>query len=179
MKPSTLITNRLILRSASPADDNLFKDYFSNSDNAIFLARKSHDDINQTKKVLNDWCSLPWNLSSNKFGWIVALLGSNKAIGIFLVELNESSDAQIHFGINSEYSKQGLITEAGIAVIEWLKNQKDIRKIWTICDLLNTGSIRVLDKIGLKNRGIKKAAMISPAFNNSPRDCYLYSSELS
>ena len=119
---------------------------------------------------------MPWDKESNKFSWVIALAGTNEGIGIVLVELENKHSAQIHFGIGSNFTNQGLITEAMLAVVRWLIN-KNIEKIWAFCDLSNHGSKRVLEKIGFKNEGILEKKLILPAFNYSARDCYYYTYE--
>lgn len=175
MKPAILLTEHLMLRRAHKQDaQNLFRDYFSDFYSSYYLTRKPHLHINQTREFLKEWCETPWDKESNKFAWVIAEIETNKGIGIFLVELEDTSTAQIHYGICPDCSRKGFITEAGRAVVQWLIYQKNTKRIWTACDLTHKGSIRVLEKLGFQNEGIHKKRLHLPALGDSPRDCYIY-----
>lgn len=95
-------------------------------------------------------------------------------MGLFLIECDNNHGAEIHYGISKDFENQGLITEAGLAVIEWLSNQETVNKIYAHCALENIGSQIVLKNLGFKNQGILKNHLILPAFGSSPRDCFLF-----
>ena len=174
MRPLPISTSRLNLRSAMEGDaKNLFAHYCSNIDSSRYLTRPPHKEIYQTKQFLTKWCDIAWKVDSPEFAWVVALKNTNEAIGVFLVE-REEHRAQIHYGISSNFSDQGLITEAGLAIVSWLLAQKSIQRIWTVCDLENHSSIRVLNKLGFKNEGILQKWLSLPAFGQTARDCYIY-----
>ncbi len=117
MKPVTLYTSRLILRYAENDDDEqLFSHYYSNVDSAKYLTREPHCDISQTSLFLTQWCKIPWNSDCNQFAWVISLMETKQAIGVFLVEIDEYN-AQIHYGISPFFEGHGLITEAGEAVV--------------------------------------------------------------
>jgi len=154
MKPSLITTTHLFLRNTCENDtEQLFRNYCSSVDSSWFLTREPHKDPTQTALFLDKWCSQAWNNSSLQFAWVIALQKTNEAIGTFIV-IRDEHKAQIHYGISSRFQGQGLMTEAGNAVIEWLSAQKEIQRIWTLCDVKNLASIRVLEKLGFKKEGI-------------------------
>jgi ribosomal-protein-alanine N-acetyltransferase len=171
MKPRILKTERLVLRSSQPNDvDALFNNYHSDHERSRFLTRKPYTHSDQTRNFLNDWCKNAWSTDATEFSWVIALKENNHAIGIFLVILKEQ-DAQVHFGISKMYEGQGLITEAGIAVMCWLEKQDQVKTISTICAADNYASIKVLEKLGFENQGILKEWLQFPAFGQTSRDC--------
>lgn len=172
MKPMQLTSPRLILRRGKKTDAlSLFSNYCSSSYSSKFLTRLPHTSVEQTYLFLNEWCITPWINESKQFAWVITLTHSDEAIGVFLVE-NNQNEAQIHYGISQRYERRGLMTEAGEAVITWLKSQK---KIFTECDIDNDGSIRLLEKWGFQNKKLLKNRLIIPSFSLSEkRDCYLY-----
>ena len=177
MKPNLLKTQRLILRKSSSLDAlPLFQSYFSNQESARFLTRKPHQDVEQTKKILHKWCDEPWNVEREKFGWVLASRKTNKPIGIFLVEI-EDQKAQIHYGIANEFTGQGIIVEAGEAVVQWLANKKILQQIWAVCDTANISSKKVLEKLNFKNEGIFKERLYFPSYGEA-RDCFYFSISL-
>lgn len=179
MKPITLKTKRLLLRRANEIDaENLFISYLSSPERSYFLCRKPHTHINQTKEFIKTWCDLPWVEEQNKFAWVIADANKNQAIGFFLVDCKKNSTIEIHYGINKDFEKKGLITEAGLAIIEWLSTQHEVKRIQAYCDLENIGSQMVLKKLGFKNTETLENHSIFPALSNSPRDCLLFSHEI-
>ncbi len=175
MKPLTLSTKRLILRSSIYKDSEfLFKNYCPSIYSSKFLTHKPHANIEQTSKFLNDWCIKPWIEESPRFAWVIALADTNEAIGVFLVE-SEGHKAEIHYGISPSFEGQGLITEAGHAVVSWLLCQSNLQRVWAICDLSNQGSINVLEKLGFNREGVLRKWLTLPSFGcSSARDCYMY-----
>ncbi|MFW2535428.1 MULTISPECIES: GNAT family N-acetyltransferase [unclassified Legionella] len=174
MTPSPIVTKRLNLRPASDGDaESLFYNYCSDIESSRFLTRQPHSNIEQTLQFLTKWCDIAWKESLPEFAWVISLRKNREAIGVFLVTLKERN-AQIHYGISRRFECQGLITEAGLAVVEWLQIQSDVKEISTVCDLDNHGSIRVLEKLGFENQGILKEGLHLPAFGHKARDCYRY-----
>lgn len=175
MKPITLKTKHLVLRRSQEQDaEILFMNYLSLPERSYFLSRNPYKNIDQAKDFLTLWCDLPWEKEKNKFAWVIANANENKAMGLFLIILDDNQDIEIHYGISKEFDNKGFITEAGEAVIEWLSSQTDVKKIYAHCDLENIASQAVLNKLGLKKMGVLKSHLILPAFGSSPRDCFYF-----
>jgi ribosomal-protein-alanine N-acetyltransferase len=175
MKPITLTSERIVLRRGIETDViTLFQNYCSDTDCSRFLTRKPHTNTEQTAKFLKEWCDAPWDEEDNKFAWVVALKETDEAIGVFLVCLQESYKAEIHYGIARNFWKQGLTTELSHLAIEWLMSQPELQRIWAVCDLDNYGSIKILEQIGFEREGILRNWLRLPAFGNSVRDCFIY-----
>lgn len=88
--------------------------------------------------------------------------------------LDGEHKAEIHFGIGKEFWNQGLTTEFVRVAVEWLKIQPKLQRVWAVCDLLNYGSTRVLEKIGFQKEGLLQNWLRLPAFGESARDCFIY-----
>lgn len=174
MKPCKLITPRLYLRSSSKSDVQiLFDNYCSDEDRSKFLAREAHRSVEQTSNFLNLWCKSAWENDFSDFAWVIAIKKTNTPIGVFIVK-SQSDIAEIHYGISRDCESQGYITEAGAAVVEWLKTNTNIKIVRTECDVENYGSIKVLEKLGFKNVGHIKNGLYLPAFGKNARDCYRF-----
>lgn len=175
MKPITLKTKRLVLRQGDDSDAQaLFMNYLSSAERSLYLCREPHTHITQTKNFIKQWCELPWKQKHNRFAWVIATAHLNIPIGLFLIDADNDGNIEIHYGITKDHENQGLITEAGVAVIEWLSMQPRVNKIYAHCDLSNIGSQAVLEKFGLKRIGILKSHLTLPAFGPEPRDCLRY-----
>lgn len=174
IQPLFLSTDRLVLRCAENHDAHmLFKNYTSDPESARFLTRLPHANILETAKFLSEWCEIPWQNERNKFAWVVALKNTNEAIGVFFVEV-DGHKAQIHYGISRAYWCQGFTTEAGRAVVTWLMMQPQLQRVWTVCEVGNYGSIKVLEKLGFQNEGVLQKWLVFPAFGDLARDCWVY-----
>lgn len=58
--------------------------------------------------------------------------------------------AEIGYSIVPEYRNQGYATEAALHLINWALQQRDIRRVTAQCLNDNLGSIKVLQKIGMR-----------------------------
>jgi RimJ/RimL family protein N-acetyltransferase len=73
----------------------------------------------------------------------------------------------------SEWGK-GYMPEAAKALLDWAMNRREIYRVWAVCDVENTASARVLEKIGMKREGTLSRWIIHPNVSDEPRDCYCY-----
>jgi ribosomal-protein-alanine N-acetyltransferase len=175
MKPITLSSDRIVLRRGIETDViTLFQNYCSDKDCSRFLTRKPHASTQQTAKFLKEWCNDPWDEEDTKFAWVVALKDTDEPIGVFIVCLQESYKAEIHYGISRHFWKKGLTTELSHLATEWLISQPNLKRIWAVCDLDNSGSIKVLENIGFKREGLLQNWLRLPAFEDAIRDCFIY-----
>ena len=67
-----------------------------------------------------------------------------------LVKRDGLDDVDIGYSFLPRYWSKGYATEAALAVKEYAKNTIGLKRLVAITDPLNQGSIRVLEKIGLK-----------------------------
>ena len=84
-----------------------------------------------------------------------------------LVKRDTLDDIDIGFAILPEYEGKGYTTEAAIATMEFAKNEIGLKKIAAITVPYNTGSIRILEKLGMK---LEKMINIP----NDPEELMLY-----
>lgn len=174
MKPANLSTKRLILRRTHDGDADYLFDYTSDIESSKFLTRLPHTDIEQTKKFLDKWCDHPWDEGGDNFCWVVSLASNDEPIGI-LITKTEECQAEVHFGIRREFWHKGYASELLKVGTDWLLSHGSLQRIWTVCDLENVASIKVLEKSGFVRESILRDWLKLPAFGDSTRDCYLYS----
>lgn len=62
---------------------------------------------------------------------------------------------EIGYGIGSSYWRQGYTFEAAAALVDWAFQQPGVRRIIAECLVNNTGSIRILEKLGMTRTGIE------------------------
>ena len=47
-------------------------------------------------------------------------------------------------------------------------------RVWAVCDVDNTASARVMEKIGMTREGLMRRGVLHPNSSSEPRDCWLY-----
>ncbi|MQB40694.1 GNAT family N-acetyltransferase [Rhizobium sp. ICMP 5592] len=146
--PASLVTSRLILRAAHREHAaSLFKEYTGRNDTARYLQRAAHSSQAQTEAVIDAWGENNW-AAGNRFVWSILHRADEKAIGLFLMFI-DGNDAEIHYGLGPAFWGQGLATEAGIAVMDWVTQRSSLSEVSTRCAAEHAASLRVLEKIGL------------------------------
>jgi [ribosomal protein S5]-alanine N-acetyltransferase len=173
--PIELSTERLCLRQTLPGDAPvLFRNYTGNIECSRYLQRLPDRDATQTQAMLDTWCDARWNELGAPFAWVIATRHEDEPIGIFLV-IPEKHKTEIHYGIAQRYWGHGLIVEAGRAALDLLRRDPITRRIWTVCDVENVGSRRVLEKLGFEHEGVLRNWLTLPAFGGAARDCHAFS----
>jgi ribosomal-protein-alanine N-acetyltransferase len=148
LPPILLETPRLVLRAAR-ADhaDTVFAVYTGREDASQFLQRTAHQSVEQTAAVLTNWGEANWP-TTTRYVWSILSRPDEQPIGLFLLFV-DGCTAEIHYGLGPEHWGQGLATEAGAAVMNWIRDQSLLDTISTTCAAGHAASLRVLDKIGL------------------------------
>jgi [ribosomal protein S5]-alanine N-acetyltransferase len=171
-----LLTERLRLRRARCGDAPiLFENYTGAQNCSRFLQRRAHDNVAHTEAMLEKWCITAWDEADAPFAWVICTRDDNEPIGLFVV-IPEGHKTEIHFGIGERFWGRGLVVEAARAAVSSLWRSPNIQRIWTVCDVENTRSRRVLEKLGFQREGTLRKWLILPAFGKLPRDCYIFSS---
>lgn len=83
--------------------------------------------------------------------YLVTLKSTGEAAGLCgLVKRDGLDDVDIGYAFFSRYWSKGYATEAALAVKEYAKVTVGLKRLVAITDPANQGSVRVLEKIGLK-----------------------------
>ncbi len=173
-KPVQITTDRLTLRRARNGDAALlFKDYCGDVECSRFLQRKPHETAGKTEAMLARWANTAWETEGASFTWVISLRETLEPIGLFLA-IADGHRLEIHYGIAQRFWGQGLVAEAGVAALKHLQQSPGIQRIWTVCDIDNIGSRRVLEKLGMQYEGILRRWLVLPAFGTEARDCHAY-----
>ena len=82
--------------------------------------------------------------------WLVELKGSKTPIGICgLLKRETLTDVDIGFAFLPQYRSMGYAFESAAAVMDYGRSVLGLKRVVAITDEDNTGSIRVLEKIGM------------------------------
>ena len=96
---------------------------------------------------------------------------TGEVVGVF--DLRTPSKTRVEFGyaLARLYWGQGLMTEALTKVAGWALRQPSIWRIGAVADIENIGSMRVMEKTGLKREGVLRRWLVHPNTSPDPRDC--------
>ena len=141
-------TDRLFLRKFSHNDVHEMHNRWMNDKRvAEYTSWYPHSSIDDTKAFVNHILSLDDNKSYN---WVIEL--DKKVIGTINVCYSDENTeiCGIAYALSYDYWGKGIITEAAKAVVNFLFNEVNYRKIIAGCDSNNIGSKKVMEKIGMK-----------------------------
>jgi RimJ/RimL family protein N-acetyltransferase len=145
-----LETERLILRQLT-ADDAEF--IFELLNDPSFIRNIGDRNI----RTLDDACAYILNgpaasYARNGFGlWLVALKETNERIGMCgLIRRENLEDVDIGYAFLPRFWGKGYAVEAARAAKDYAKDVVGLNRLVAIVDPTNEGSIRVLEKLGLR-----------------------------
>jgi [ribosomal protein S5]-alanine N-acetyltransferase len=170
--PERIETSRLVLSRLTHEDaEEIFYSYASKPEATRFLAFPTHQSI-QDARLFVRYAIGAWN-NGNEYVFGIRFRESLRFIGSFGI-INDNG--KVHFGycLSPTQWGNGYATEACAEIMRFLKQEKDVHRIWTFVDAENDASIKVLKKCGLKEE-----ARLSKWFrfinqNNQPKDCILF-----
>ncbi|MBO9099960.1 MULTISPECIES: GNAT family N-acetyltransferase [unclassified Rhizobium] len=170
--PLTFVTPRLTLRGARAEDaGSLFEEYTGRAEASRYLQRKAHRSQAHTVSIIDACGENNW-AATRRFGWSVIPHDCKRAIGLFYLFV-DSGDAEIHYGIGPAFWGQGLATEAGIAIMDWVVDRSSLTEVSTSCATDHLASLRVLEKIGLRRIKLLLGGLLLGS-TGKPADAWLY-----
>lgn len=147
-----LTTNRLTLRPFTLDDANdMFANWASDPEVTKFLTWPTHQSIDVSKWVLNDW--IPHYAEQDYYSW--AIVYDGHAIGsMSVVEHNDQvGKAHIGYCIGRNWWRMGIVSEALKAVMNFLFDEVGFQRIEARHDPRNPHSGGVMRKCGMKYEG--------------------------
>jgi RimJ/RimL family protein N-acetyltransferase len=145
-----LETERLVLRRMTVEDAEFI---FELVNEAAFIRNIGDKGVQTLEDARNYILNGPV-ASYAKFGfglYLVALRENGEAIGICgLLKRDSLEDVDIGFAFLESYRRKGFAYESAEAVMEYGRNALGLKRIVAITSPGNEGSIRVLEKIGLR-----------------------------
>ena len=143
MDHTRIETNRLILRSFEEQDLVSIYLLFSDKEVNTFLPWYPVKDMSEAKQFFKT------RLKGRRYCFAVCLKGNDGPIGYVHAEADDSRD--FGYALRKEYWHQGIVSEAGSAVIELLKAE-GFPYITATHDKNNPRSGAVMKRLGMKYR---------------------------
>lgn len=152
-------TERLILRRFVMEDaEAMYKNWASEDEVTKFLTWPTHANVEVTKKVLENWISKYAN--PGFYNWGIEIRKTGDLIGnISVVSIKENvKEAIIGYCMGTKWWGQGIMPEAGKAVVRYLFEETEFHRIAANHDKNNPKSGRVMQKIGMTYEGTLRRA---------------------
>src|SRR3989339_150322 len=157
----TLETSRLILRKMTLDDAADMFEYASDPAVSRYTLWNPHRTIKDSEEFLKGISSsYEKGLIEN---WGIALKENNKFIGTcgYFYWNQEFARAEIQYAMSGKYWGKGLMTEAVCRVLEFGFTEMKLNRVEARCMLDNIGSERVMQKNGMKFKGIARQAIFA------------------
>ena len=170
--PKTIKTERLRLRKAKLADaEAIFRQYAQDPEVTKYVSWRAHRNLDETREYVQ-MCLLAWDVGK-AFHWVIESAEDKQVMGMIIARVN-AEKWELGYVLARAYWRQGYMTEALKGIIAWALKQKEIHRVWAVCDVDNLASARVMEKIGMAREGILKRWSLHPNLSDEPRDSFCY-----
>ncbi len=155
-----LETDRLILRNYEEKDRKEVHETFSNEEVARY-----EDFYPMSMEEVTDLVK-EWSEMDNR---LVAVLKETGAlIGSVGYWIDENGRYSIDYDFNPAYGKKGYATEAAACLLDYLFREVHIQEIYGDCDVRNTNSYRLLERLGFTRIGRNDQDSYKDDLNGEP-----------
>ena len=147
---TVLATKRLTLRRLSPDDAGFIVELLNDPAFLRFIGDKAVRNADDARQYILDGPVASYD--RNGFGlWLVALKETGLSVGICgLLKRESLPDVDIGFAFLPAYRSQGYAFESASAVLDYGRTELGLKRIVAITNPDNAGSIRVLEKMGMR-----------------------------
>ena len=171
--PETIATQRLHLRKPRPEDAQLiFDGYAHDPQVAHYVSWLPHEDAAESLRIVERFLA-HWE-SGKEFVWLAIQPEHNHLVGVVGISI-DGHGGQLGYCLGRPHWGQGYATELADAVAKWALSLDEVHRVWAVCDVDNTASARVLEKLGMIREGTLRRWCIHPNVSPWPRDCFCYS----
>ncbi|CDT07611.1 GNAT family N-acetyltransferase [Sphingobacterium sp. PCS056] len=140
-------TERLYIRPISEHDIENVHRLHSLAETDEFNTLGIPKDIQETRKIVENWI-----LENNKrHTFAIELKKDHEFIGLIGINLGKEKykNAEVWFKLDSKFWNKGYATESLKRIIAFGFNDLNLHRIEAGCAVANTGSIQVLEKVGM------------------------------
>ena len=129
-------------------------EYASDPENTRYMVHLPNETMDETKSFLESK-EAEWKREVPESYEFAVLLG-DVHIGAVCAFLNEDrTEAEIGWILNKKYWRKGYAFEAANLLLDFCKNELNIHKFTAVCDTENTGSYRIMEKLGMKRVSVR------------------------
>lgn len=155
-------TERLILEPFKSTDaDDVFS-YASDAEVARYTLWNHHKSIHDSEQFLN-WVKNSTSTVRGElfFVFAIRLKSTGRVVGSIDFKNSHARSGQIDYALEREYWNRGYMSEAACALRDWVfKNLPDLVRLQSYCIVENKGSVRIMEKMGMKHEGLRRKCMM-------------------
>lgn len=171
MEPVTLTTARLVLRPFESTDVDDVYAYARDPQWSRYLPVPSPYEYRHAVDFVARSVDASWVTNP-----VFAICLSGRVVGGINIRVDASNGtAETGYSIAREHWGKGLVTEAVQAVMDWVFRVFDVAKVTATADIMNTGSWRVMEKLGMKRDGFLRSERPSDDDSRTRQDVVVYS----
>lgn len=166
---------------------DIFERYASDPEVTRYLPWRPHRDVEETRTFLSYLLNAMENGRTS--AWVIESLEDRRLMGLATMNIASARESDL---LSTEQERQqyykvfiayhlarsewgrGYATEAVRTLVDWALNQSQVVRVWTVVDIDNAASVRVLEKLGMVREGVLKRWSIHPNISPEPRDFYCY-----
>lgn len=173
MRPREIIqTERLWLRRAVIDDaEAIFAAYGRDLEVTKYLSWKPTGNLEDTSAHLRA-SSLAWE-EGRAFQWVILRKEDRQLLGAVGLRV-DGHKVELGYVLAKKFWRKGYMTEAVRAVVDAALDDKNVYRVWAVCDIENPASARVMEKAGMKFEGVLRRWSVHPTLSDEPRDCRCY-----
>lgn len=147
-----LQTSRLIIRNFKDSDIESFVAYRNIPEVAKYQGWKIPYPRERAVQLVDEMRDMEFPEPGHWLQLALVLKESGRMIGDVGVRIkkDDSRQAVIGFTLAPEYWRMGYTTEAVTALLDFLFEELDLHRVMADCDTENTGSWRMLEKVGFR-----------------------------
>ena len=171
--PEILETKRLRLRKPALQDaEDIFRKYAQDPEVTKYLTWRPNRSAQETRDFLVA-CLRAWD-EGKSFHWVIERKADHELLGMITTRVDDEK-WELGYVLAPSYWGRGYMTEVVKKIVDWVLKQQEIYRVWSVCDVDNRASARVMEKAGMKREGILRRWSMHPTISDAPRDSYCYS----
>lgn len=169
--PETIEGALVRLRRATPEDAHALFLAAASPDVMKYMTWPAQASDSETRSHL-EGAEQRW-IDRTEYQWIIEERSTNSLTGTISFR-PAAHAADLGYFLAKSYWSKGFASEAATLVVNWLKAQPEVSRIWATADAENIRSHAVLERLGLIREGVLRMATYRPNIGGEPRDTALY-----
>jgi ribosomal-protein-alanine N-acetyltransferase len=149
--------------------DVLFERIASDPEVTRYLSWTTHPHVDETRRVILDL----FNVGDERT-LLIELRETGEAIGLCGWRRTEPHSVNLGYCLARQWWGQGIMTEVVRLLVDEAARDPAVYRIWAVCHVENTGSVRVLERAGLSLEGRLARHSVFPNISSEPQDVLLY-----
>ena len=171
--PARFQTERLAGRCPCMDDvPGIFDGWAQDAVVAKYMAWRPHTK----RETMEQWiASLVAGFGKGSRNEYVLTLRESDKVPIGMISIRRDGPmASFGYVIRRDMWGKGFAPEALRHLVEWALAQDGLYRAWALCDVSNSASARVMEKVGMKKEGVLHSWALHPNISPTPRDVFCY-----